>query len=291
MNNEYKKLIEKLTLEIFNNSAALTKEAYKIQRQHLNNILDKVAKVLLRYTIKDDVMALSDSTIGKLKSEFTTDITDIIKNELDNEKELINDILSKAVTDKYYTNAYVMELGIDFNLKMLTDKNIKKIVNNALKGEVWSSRLWNNKRDLENQLNKEIAQFLKGKTSVNDIRKHVEKRFNQSAFNTERLVQTEVERCQNESNDLFAEEHGLLYQEFVATIDDVTSEFCRQHDGKVYKIDDPNKPYLPHHPFERSCNVNLPEEDWKPSKRRNNENGKIIDYKTYQLWYSEKVKS
>lgn len=288
LNKLYEELSLQFTEDGFNKADEKSKKLYRHQAKDRDELLDKIAKVLLTYTILDNVLSLSTRERNVLRKDFNKIIFDISNNQFEHEKDVINKILEDSTKDKYYTSAYTLNLGIDFKLQKLTEEQIKKIVNEKIKGKLWSDRLWKNKKELENTLKQEIERFLTGKTNVNKIKKVVKDRFNQGAYNTRRLVQTEVARCQNSANEVFAEEHDVDEQMFTATLDNKTSDFCREYDGKVYKIDDPDKPYLPHHPFERSCYINIPFKGYKPKVRKDNETKEMIPYVTYEEWLKSK---
>src|SRR5699024_5642704 len=110
-----------------------------------------------------------------------------------------------------------------------------------------------------------------GEINVGEIEKRIKDKFNQNAFNTKRLTETEVARCQNQANEYFAEKHGVEKQMFIATIDDRTTEFCQEHDSLIYDINDPDNPYLPAHPLCRSCYISVVD-DWEPTIRKDNTN-------------------
>lgn len=288
MNSDYEDLILYFAEEIYSNADQQLQETYKHQKQNQESLLDYIAKVLLIYTISDSILSLSNKEKAKLRKEFIDTINNISVEQFKQEKNIMQNIFETATKDKYYSDSFVMDIGINFKLKKISDKQIKEVVNNSIKGELWSDRLWKNKKELEKSLKVEIEKFLQGNTSVNKIQKVVKDRFNQNSYNTRRLVQTEVARCQNEANDVFAKEHGIKEQMFTATLDSRTSDFCREHDGNIYSIDDSNKPYLPHHPFERSCYINVPFEGWTPTKRKDNETKEIINYKTYKEWLKDR---
>lgn len=287
MDNNYEDLTLYFAEEIYNNADEQCNDIYKQQKQDQESLLDKIAKVLLGYTILDTVLSLADNEKIKLRKEFSDIINSISAGQFKEEKNVMNNIFELSTKDKYYSDAYTMDIGVNFKLKKLSEKQIKEVVNSTIDSELWSSRLWSNKKELEKTLKVEIEKFLNGTTNVNEIQKVVKNKFNQNAFNTRRLVQTEVARCQNQANDVFAQEHGIEEQMFTATLDSKTSDFCRSHDGIIYKIDDPNKPHIPAHPFCRSCYINVPTNEWKPTYRKNNITKEDIDYKTYQEWLEE----
>jgi SPP1 gp7 family putative phage head morphogenesis protein len=289
INPFYEDLTLKFTEDLYNQADEKSKTMYKQQVKDRDRLLDKIARILLTYTILDSVLNLSTMERNALRKDVNSIISDLSINQFTNEKKVINKILENTIKDKYYSDAYLFDIGLNFNLQKLTDEQIKKIVNEDLKGEIWSDRLWKNKKELENTLKQEIERFLTGKTNVNMIQKLIKDRFNQGAYNTRRLVQTEVARCQNSTNDIFAEEHGVEEQMFTATLDNRTSVFCRGHDGKIYKLDDNDKPYLPAHPFCRSCYINIPFKGYKPKVRKDNETKQIIPYVTYEEWEKNKA--
>lgn len=288
MNKQYEEMNLQFTENGFNEADKESKEAYKIQVKHREELLTKIGSVLLIYTILDSNLSLSDTEKVKLRADFSTIISNIAADEYKQEKTIINDILEEATKEKYYGSGYILNLGIDFKLQRLTDKQIKDIVDTEIDNELWSNRLWTNKKDLEKTLKLEVEKFLQGKTNVNKINKVIKDRFSQNAFNTRRLVQTETARCQSASNDMFAEEHGIKKQMFYATLDNKTSKICRSYDGQVFDIDDNNKPIPPLHPFCRSCLINVPFIEWKPTKRKDNETKEIINYKDYKQWLKDK---
>jgi hypothetical protein len=215
MNKKYEKLILQFAQEGYKISEEQAKEIYKLQKDHQESLLDLIAKVLLSYTILDSVVKLSTNDRNKLRKEFSNKISSISKEQYRTEKSIMESIFEESTKQKYYSTAYVMNIGVNFKLQKLTDEEIHKIVSEKINSESWSDRLWNNKKDFEKTLKLEIENFLQGKTNVNKIKKVVKDRFNQNAFNTHRLVQTEVTKCQSAANDLFAEEHGIRNKCFV----------------------------------------------------------------------------
>ena len=183
-------------------------------------------------------------------------------------------------------DSYVFSLGIDVNykLKKLSNYKLKQIIDHKIKSELWSDRIWKNKKVLEKDLKRDIYRILDGKTDVNKIEKTIRNKFNQDAHKTKRLLRTEVARVQNEVNEVWAKDHDMKQQLFMATLDNKTSTICRDYDGKVYEFDDSDKPIPPLHPNCRSLLVNVPFEGWKPTVRRDNITKENVNYSTYKEW-------
>ena len=208
-----------------------------------------------------------------------------MKTELKVETNTTKNILLDASRLKYSTNNYIYSLGmnIDYKLTQVSEKILDKIVDGKIDGEIWSDRIWKNKNQLANDLKIQVKNFLKGEISVNDIEKIVKTKYNANASDTKRLVNTEICRVQEQSNDTWQHDHNIEYVMYCATLDSYTCSECAELDGKVYKLDE--KPVeIPRHPNDRCTYVSLPNADWKPSQRMDNEQKQNIDWVTFNEW-------
>lgn len=260
------------------------KEIYTKYSKDREKLVDELSKVMLNYNIKAEFMELSKKEQIQVNKKFQMSIYDMVRNEEIAEGESIKKILGDTINNTYQYQEYILGLGLDFKTLPLAEKVITKIINNKIAGEIWSSRLWKNKLDLEIQLKKDIDDFIKGKLSVNKIGQNVRANFETDRFKSQRLVRTELARVQSEILDQFDEDHDIEYQLFTATLDRKTSKICRGYDGKPYRTDDKSKPTIPIHPNCRSCFIGLPSEKYKIDTRRDNKTGEIIPYITYEEW-------
>ncbi|NFO30962.1 phage head morphogenesis protein [Clostridium botulinum] len=276
------------TEELYNKADEQLKEVYKAQLSNRNEILTEIANTMLSYNIADNKLAISIAEKKKLKEKLSKVIRDKIKQELGNETKLTDGILKSTGKEKYNTNNYLYSLGVDYNLKPVDNDTLEKIINVKVEEKTWSDRLWNNKNDLQKDLKLEIDDFLNGKTSVNEIEAKIKKKYNSNAYNTKRLINTEICRVQSSINDVWAENHSIKYQMFMATLDGKTSELCRNFDGKTFNINDINKPVPPLHPFCRSALINLPSKEWKPKSRIDNITKQNISWQTYKEWQEKR---
>ncbi|BDR64429.1 minor capsid protein [Clostridium tetani] len=287
MNKLYKDLYLEFEQEGYDLANKKSKYIYKQQKKDREELLNKIARVILTYTVIDDILSIGDKEKKTITKEFIILLKSLVIGQYKTEKSITKNILFTVSKDKYYKDGYLLNIGIDFNLKKLTDKQIEKIVNGKIKDEIWSNRLWKNKKKLEKELKKEVSAFLKGKTNVNKIEKNIKNKFNQNAYNTKRLIETEVCRCQSTVNNVFAEEHQIEKQMFMATLDKRTSEICRNNDGQEFNIDDTKKPIPPLHPLCRSVLVNMPTNNWKPKLRKDNITKEYVPYMTYKEWVAK----
>ena len=262
----------------------------KSMADNQNSLLVEVGRILLDYDILNEYMSL---TPGQIKMEFDKlgelinyTFTDETIKEIENTKSFL-----KYVGNGTWDNSsYLLSLGMDFNLKKIKSKDLEKIINKAIKGKNYSDRIKGNKEKIAKILRKDIKDFLEGKTSVNDIRKKIKDLYNNNAKATKILVRNEIGRVQAGVNELWAEEYNIEWQLFDATLDGKTTEICQRYDGQVFRKDDSNKP-IPNvttHICCRSCLIALPDKDYRPKTKMDNETKERIPYTNYKEWENSK---
>lgn len=284
-------LIKKLSIEANEKSFNYNfDETYDEQRETLKKVLNVLGSILLIYTIKNEFLILKSKEKNKIKEKLYAEISISFEKQIDIENKLISDALFKTTQDNYYRKLFVLSLGTKINVKKINDSKINDIVNDVVEGETWSERLLKNKNALKIVLKKDIKNFLDGYISVNEIKNKIESRFNTNAYESKRLVESEIARCQSNVNDYVAEKYDIRKQLFMATLDTKTSKMCRNNDGKIFDVDDPNKPMPPLHPFCRSCLVNIPNKNWRPERRYDNITKTDIIWKKYQQWHDSNIK-
>lgn len=286
MNNYQQLFIDlkiKLTNEIYEKYSKQINEIARTQKKSVFTILDEIAKIILEYNVKDEVMDISIREKLKLKKQMNKLINDVFKDEYKIEKDTITSNLINAAKDSYYSSCYIYGLGISYTLKPVKQNVLNKIINKKIDGKTYSNRIWNNKNKIAKMLKKEINDFLNGKTDVNSISKNIKYRFDVNYNISDRLVRTEIAKVQCEANEVWAKEHNIKKQMFCATLDRKTSKICQSLDGKIYDFDDKNKKIPPLHPNCRSCLIDIVD-GWKPKTRIDNETKQNINYQTYSEW-------
>ena len=277
----YNDLIIKLLSELYNNLDV--NSIYKNIKRDREVILDRISRVLLTYTIDNSRLVLSVGDRDKLYKDLSAIIDNLCKEEITTEKKLITKTLKKSAKDRYGINNYILSLGVDFKLKKIADKELDKIIKATIKGKNYSSRIWDNKNQIAKVLKSDIKKFLNGEIDVNSIEKKIKDRFNSNAYNSKRLVETEVARVMEESNNKWQEDRNIEYVMYCATLDNKTCDKCKQYDSKVYKKgEEPVK--LPQHPLDRCTYVALPSKDWRPKARLDNKTKENINWKSYKEW-------
>ena len=282
MSRLYAKLNIKAKDELFKKVVKESKKLYRNHKKNKTSFLSEIANILLVYKIADDLLKLSDAEQHQLKNYLFDIINNFSKNEFDFEKTFMNDMLPHVTRENYNLKQYVVSLGKDIETKRIKYDDIEGIVNKTISNKKWSDRLWDNKISLEVDLKKSVTDFLEGKTSVNDIYKRVNDIYSINAFNTERLVNNEIFRCQAESDELFFQDFEVDKVQYIGTLDDRTCEDCGGYDLEIFDLNDPNRPELPLHVLCRCTYVEYVE-GWEPS-RLDNQSRETINYVDYENW-------
>lgn len=295
--------------EELNNKADEQIQKFHIeQKQNRDGILTEIAKVILSYNVVKEIMNFENSEKKMIETKLIKMINEKVQAELNNETKLTKDLLKSTGKNKYDINNYIYSLGTDdiknignkikedkhkisnvVETDDIKDKALDDIINTKVDEKLWSDRLWDNKNEIAKDLRAEIRDFLNGKTSVNEIEEKIKKKYNTNAHETKRLVQDNVARVQEGVSEQWREEHDVKYVLYMATLCNNTCANCRQYDGKSYEVS--KKPVsLPQHCFCRCTYVSIPNPDWHPKMRIDNETKKNIKWQSFQEWDANKVK-
>lgn len=192
-----------------------------------------------------------------IRLQMQQQVEALFGNQLDH----IDQTMRAVYKDGFYRTAFEVQrgFGVGWDFGTLDEKQIAKIINKpwAADGKNFSSRVWDNKQKLVNELNTTLTQ---GVVLGQDPQKTIDtiaRKMNTSKHNAGRLVMTEQaffsETAQHDSfNEL-----GVELYEIVATLDSHTSEICQGMDGKKFKISEwkVGETAPPFHVFCRSTTV------------------------------------
>lgn len=289
INPQYRKMIEQINADGEDYESEEMKPLYKEQSNALNEVHTLIGALFIKYAI-DGLLKLNSSQKAQISSNIDNKLKTIGKDLGQSEVNKITDILKKVYADTYYKNAFVMDSGMKINLKfnLLKDEFINAAVNSKLNGELFSDRIWKNKANMIDKLKNSMLDCMKGNTTIDKAAKNIKETFNASAYESHRLVTTELTRVQAQAQTDIAESTGVERQMWSATLDGQTCAECAALDGKTFGIDNDSRPEMPLHPLDRCCWINVPFDGWEPSKRKDNETKDIIDYKDYENWAEDK---
>lgn len=286
------KKLQELLLSIVVDNVAITEnlmqEVYKQYKITRDNLLQLMFEIYMEYG-KEGFINIATKDKKKIDKLVNDTLAKEVKIIGMLELNKIDKLLEEVYKDTYYKTSYILRNGIKKadKLKLVKKEHIESVIKTKFKGEMYSDRIWKNKEQMIISLKKELDQVMNGKKNLDQVISSIKKEFNVTTYEASRLARTEMARVQTRANEDIARSEGVEYQMYDATLDNKTSNICRKYDGKVYKINDKDKPIPPLHPNCRSHLLDLPNKEWRPTAKWDNENRKVIDYKNYKEWLKE----
>ena len=167
---------------------------------------------------------------------------------------------------------------------------VNAAVNQKFKGELFSDRIWKNKAGMIDQLQGSMVDAMNGKTTIDKVARELKTTYNTSAYESRRLVNTEMARVQTQASYDIGISAGVEEIMWSATLDNLTATKDAELDGIVWGIKE-NHPMPPLHPNCRCVLINVPYKGWQPTQRKNNISKELIDYVDYNNWKSSLFKN
>lgn len=214
------------------------------------------------------------------------------------EADGISKVMSDIFTEGYYRNAHLIQtgMGVGHSLAKLDPNKISKVLSKpwAPDGLNFSQRIWGNHRPaLINDLHTLLTQSIIRGEAPDKVISAIAKKYDVAKHKAGNLVMTESAYFGTVAQQDCYKELDVEYQEFVATLDNRTSEICQMMDGKVFKSSEVqigvNAP-----PLHCRCrSVMVPYfEDNITERAARNKDGKTVYIKgnmKYDEWYKKFV--
>lgn len=204
-----------------------------------------------------------------------------------------------TINEAYYRTIFDLQrgVGVGFNFARMPNKVIQTILKRPWSGQHYSKRIWGNTSVLAKTLAEVVTGGLKSGTSLRDMRREIEERLEVGKHAANRLLRTETTYMANAAEMEAYEEAEIERYQFVATLDNRTSEQCRKQDLKVYRVKEarPGVNMPPLHPYCRSTTIavlDLEEESNLMRRARDPESGKsalVPAYLSYEDWEKKNV--
>lgn len=223
----------------------------------------------------------------------------IMQNVYQQEKDFYTAHFVDLGKDVYYHSVFDIQqkAGFGFSFSKVDENQIERAMNSKWSGENYSARIWNNTRELSQDLKKELLiNLITGRTE-REVANILAKKFAQGASVSRRLVRTESCFLSNQMEMESYKECGIEKYRYLATLDMRTSKVCRSLDGKVFLVSE-QKPGVncpPMHPWCRSTTTAyVSDQELARMKRRayNPKTGRtelVPATMNYQEWYEKYV--
>ncbi len=289
LNNQFEKELLKTIDELFQLTDKDHKEILKLYKKSKDNIQYFIAELFVKYG-KNGMLSMAElnkfNRISKVEEQLNEELKQLAKSEA---KKMVG-ILGSIYTLSYYKTAYTIEknmsISIDFNL--LKKEFVDEVLNYNWSGIMFSERVWDNVNGLAKSLKGELYRGIREGESIDKIARRINKQFDSKAYQSQRLIRTEASRVINEAqNKLYKKTDVISKVQYVATLDNRTSDVCSKLDGRIWNKDD-DYPVPPLHPNCRSTIIGVID-GYSPTKRKDNETKEIISYQSYDQWYNLRV--
>lgn len=205
------------------------------------------------------------SRLDRLHSETLMELDKLGRKSL----SAMDKFLGKAYKDNYYRGLF--DIGKAGEMLQAVSKvdaaKLEGILRTPWSGKNYSQRIWQNTDKLGKTIQDTIVAGLHRGDSPQKMVKLVSEKMGVGQSDAERLVRTELNYVQNQAALDSIQDAGMEFYQFCATLDTRTTPMCREHDGKIYPVEDaqPGENMPPLHPRCRSTIFASLEE--KPTSR------------------------
>lgn len=140
----------------------------------------------------------------------------------------------------------------------MTEGQLSELANQKwFDGQRFSDRLWADKRALKRALYKTLSEGVAQGKGLKEMTEAFRKAIEANERVVERLIRTEYNRLVNQAILRAYKENGVEWYEYVAILDERTTETCESLNGKRFKVDsaEPGVNLPPMHPNCRSSTI------------------------------------
>lgn len=274
----------------------LNRDELKSFKESIKDIADYAKEHKLDKDFETQIKILrAKSKISRL-DELKTKINFEVEKLYSDVNDSLGEQLQKSFEDGYYKTIFNQQkfLGFSDNFAMLNTKAIQKAVTTPYMTENYTVALYKNRDNLMNILNQQIPQgIILGYNPVKLAKEVVTKRVDrQYYYSAVRLIRTEYNLILNDATAQGYLEAGIEKYQILATLDNRTSDICRDMDGTIVPIKEKEVGvnYPPFHPNCRTTTIPYFEPDEFDTeieqfiKDKYGEKHKIGEDVTYEEW-------
>lgn len=231
----YAEAVKKLSADELNSF----KKALTNYKKTLSNYNNRTTESLMK-SIERDLNKVNVTRLESIQKQLGYEIENLKAYQ----EERTNNLLKNGYEDNYYRTLFntQQKAGYAASFNVLNKKAIERAVNAKFDNLSFSDRIWQEKDKLILNLSNMLAQNIARGSGLNSIVKDIIGLTNATYYNASRLARSELNRvCGLANYDAYQESDLVEEYEFVAVLDNRTSEICADMDGKRF----PKKEYVP----------------------------------------------
>lgn len=224
-------------------------------------------------------------------------------------KQLTRNAIKDIFENAYYRSGFAFEsaLGVKMGFSILSDKKIEAAILNPMDRITWINRATEHGRKLNQNIREEITRGIIQGKSYPEVARQIKKKIDIASTRLVRVVQTETHRAHTMGSleafsriEALAEDSGFKVKKlWLATLDGKTRDEHRELDGQIadedglfhvagFSAEAPGLFGVAELDINCRCEILTEVEGYETKFRRDNENGKIIEWKNYQQWAEDK---
>lgn len=231
------------------------KKALTNYKRTLSNYQNRTTESLMK-SIEKDLNKVNVTRLEAIQKQLDYEIESLKAYQEDRTSNLLKD----GYEDNYYRTMFNTQqrIGYSTSFTVLNKRAIERAVNAKFEGFSFSDRIWQEKDKLVINLNNILAQNIARGSSLRGIINDLMKLTDTTYYNASRLARSELNRvCGLANYDSYQESDMVEEYEFVAILDNRTSEICADMDGKKFPKSEytPGVNAPPMHPNCRSTTV------------------------------------
>lgn len=231
--------------------------------------------------------------------QLQTEIDRMMKEIYGQEKQITTSHYKDLAQNAYYREIYNVQrqVGFQFSFSSVDPAKLERLLRSTWSGNNYSARIWKNLQGIADDVKEQLILGLLTGKSEREMAREIANKYAAGAFEARRLVRTESNFVNGQMQLAAYDECGAEQYEFVAVLDLLTSEVCRELDGKIFRRKDamPGVNMNPMHPFCRSTTIiHLEDSVVSGLKRRardpNTGESKLVPASmNYKEWYRQNV--
>jgi len=217
-------------------------KSFRVQQQlYLDKIEELIAQGADLTTYANQLKKLSGRAYVSRLQEIQYNLNSQIMILTGEEQIALKDIMKQSYLQGYFQSVFALQQGLGFGVSFTipnTD-DVTKVVSSNWNGRNYSSSIWSNKSKLTNWLKTDLARHFAAGSSIEQMTKDLSGKLDTDYKSAVRLVRTEVNYISNQSTmDAYNNSTVVEKYQILATLDDRTSEICRDMDGQVFNVKD-----------------------------------------------------
>lgn len=216
----------------------------KLKKIYRKAFKDNERKILDLYDTLKDKGELSTTELYKFERFLS------LQEELEKQTKEVNDSLYEQATKdlkqayKDTFNETIDNIGSDLEWGIQNEKMLNKVLNKKWAGNNYSKRIWNNSKQLSEDIESAVVDCLTRGVSKDLYVKSIKNKYDVGFSKADRLVRTELMHTINEGQKDVYKAEGIKKVKWYAAEDERMCDICGKMHDKEYDID--NVPSIAH---------------------------------------------